>query len=92
MKERRFSEKGRMINLKSSGIIKVASQIMFLMGAFMLIFGLIFMVINLSKSDSIIMIWIPFMIAGVALILMGLLFKGKKEDPKNRKMHFYPHS
>jgi len=62
------------------------------MGAFILVFGLIFMMINLSKSDSIIMLWIPFMFTGVALIIMGLLFKGKKENPKNRKMHVYPHS
>jgi len=82
--ERNQIEADRISKSKSSGIAQISSQIMFLMGAFMIVFGLIFMLINLSKSDSIIMIWLPIMISGVALIVMGLLFKGKKEDLKNR--------
>lgn len=82
--ERNQVEADRIRKSKSSGIAQISSQIMFLMGAFMIVFGLIFMLINLSKSDSIIMIWLPIMISGVALIVMGLLFKGKKEDFKNR--------
>lgn len=58
---------------------------MLLLGAFVLVFGLIYMMINLSKSDSMIMIWIPFMFTGVVLVIMSQLFKGKNTPVKKRR-------
>ena len=51
---------------------------MLLIGAFIIVFSLIFMLFNLSKSDSIIIIWLPFMISGIALIFIGFFFFGEK--------------
>jgi protein-S-isoprenylcysteine O-methyltransferase Ste14 len=92
MEQRRFSENRRILNRKNSRITQIVSQIMLLLGAFILIFGLIFMMINLSKSDSIIMIWIPFIITGIALVMMSLLIKPKKENPKDLHSHTHKHS
>jgi hypothetical protein len=86
-----FPKNRQNLNRKNTRMAQVVSQIMFLLGAFILIFGLIFMLINLSKSDSLIMIWIPFMISGVALIIMGLILKPKSQNPKDLHSHTHKH-
>jgi hypothetical protein len=91
MEQRRFSETHRNLSRKNSKIIPVVSQIMFILGAFILVLGLIYMMINLEKSDSIIVIWISLMFTGVALVIMGILIKGKKEDTKDKNIHIHRH-
>jgi len=51
---------------------KINNAILFL-GVAILIFALIFMVFNFVHADSIVMVWLPFMIAGVVLVLMSQL-------------------
>lgn len=59
----------------------------FYTGVSILIFALIYMLLNLDKADSIVMIWLPFMIAGSVLVFMSLIMKSaynKKNAGKRR--------
>jgi hypothetical protein len=91
MIQRRFSENHRISSKINRSIAPVVSQIMLLLGSFILIFGLIYMMMNLSRSDSVIVIWIPFMITGVALIFMSQIMKPKKETNKEKTNHKHSH-
>jgi hypothetical protein len=59
---------------KNSGSYKRSSIItntILLIGIAVLIFSLLFLIISLDKADSIIMIWLPFMISGVVLVFVS---------------------
>jgi uncharacterized membrane protein len=92
MTTRQISEKQRSIKEGRSPIAKTVSQSMLYLGAFVIIFGLIYMMLNLPESDSIIFTWIPFMITGVALVVMSQLIKGSKKIKKEKNVHFQKHS
>ena len=48
----------------------ITNTILFIRVA-VLIFALLFMIINFGKADFIVMVWIPFMIAGVVLVFLS---------------------
>ncbi len=60
---------------KDNRYISIASKSILYWGVFILISALIYMIINFSKTDSIINIWLPFMIAGVVLVFVSQLIK-----------------
>lgn len=47
-------------------------RVIFFLGILILISSLIFMILNLENADTLVMIWLPFMIAGVVLVFMSL--------------------
>ncbi|HNW50634.1 MAG TPA: hypothetical protein PKH79_06095 [Prolixibacteraceae bacterium] len=87
MEPRRFSEAQHKINQQRAKMNGIVSQIMLLLGAFILVFGLIYIMMNLSQSDSVLWIWICMMITGIALILFSFLIKGKKEKHSLLQRH-----
>ena len=89
MTERNNSGSHRIINRRSQQITAITSQIMLILGTFILILGLIYMMINLSKSDSIIVIWISLMVTGVALVVMSQLIRVKKEKKNDKKSNIH---
>lgn len=64
-------------NLKDTRYVSIASQSILYLGIVILISALIYMISNFAKADSIISIWLPFMIAGVFLVFMSQLIKWK---------------
>jgi len=53
----------------------LVSVLIFFLGIFIIISSLGYMLINLSKSDSIIKIWTYFIITGVLLVVLSQLIK-----------------
>ncbi len=78
MPQRRFLNNG-LVNKKPENRNSVfAGKVFFYFGIVILIFGLIYMIVNLDKSDKIIWIWLPFMFAGILLVLVSLMFNWQK--------------
>lgn len=75
MTQRKFLTKATERDSKDARYVSIASQLMLYMGVVILISALIYMIANLAKADTIINVWLPFMIAGVFLIFMGQLIK-----------------
>ena len=65
----------------------LVSRIILLLGVLILITSLIFMILNLERADSIMMIWLPFMIAGVLLVFMSLVIKYFYEQTNWKMKH-----
>lgn len=63
----------------------MVSRVILFLGILILISTLIFMILNLERADSFVMIWLPFMIAGVLLVFISLVMKYFYEQT-NRKM------
>jgi uncharacterized integral membrane protein len=63
------------------------SRIILFLGILILISSLIFMITNLEKADSIVMIWLPFMIAGVLLVFISLGIRFFYEQANRKVRH-----
>jgi len=50
-----------------------ASAVLIILGVFIIMAALIYMIGNLYRADSFISIWLPFMLSGVVLCFWGLL-------------------
>lgn len=76
---------------KNSGSYKRSSIItntILLIGIAVLIFSLLFMIINFGEADFIVMIWLPFVIAGVVLIFLSQVinrFHKSRSQGKQKK-------
>ncbi len=55
--------------------VSMASKMLITLGVLISVFSLSYMLINFDKADSIINIWLPFMIAGLALVFLSGLIK-----------------
>lgn len=55
----------------------IASKSILYLGIVILISALIYMIANFAKADTIISIWLPFMIAGVFLVFMSQMIRWK---------------
>ena len=55
--------------------VSIASKMLLILGILISLFALIYMLVNFDKADSIINIWLPFMLAGVALIFLSIFIK-----------------
>ncbi len=64
-------------DLKDTRYVSIASQSMLYLGIVILISALIYMISNFAKADSIISIWLPFMITGVFLVFMSQMIRWK---------------
>jgi hypothetical protein len=72
--------KGFLRNRKRRGTtetrnVLIASKMLLIFGILISLFALSYMLINFDKADSIINIWLPFMIAGVALVFLSIFIK-----------------
>ncbi len=48
-------------------------------GLIILIASFVFMIVNFSKADAIIVAWLPFIFAGIFLIFMSQIMKGLRK-------------
>ena len=60
-------------NSKDTRYVSVAGRSILYLGVVILIAALVYMIANFAKADTIIHVWLPFMIAGVFLIFMSQL-------------------
>jgi len=66
---------------KHDRYISIVTNLILYSGLVIIITGLIYMIFNLSRADSIIKIWLPFMIVGVALVFVSQLIKWQYLKP-----------
>lgn len=57
----------------------VATNLVLYAGVCIILAGLFFMLINIDKADSMIRLWLPFMIAGVVLVFLSFLIRLGRE-------------
>lgn len=73
-------EKG-FLKKQSNGIIKhqrfasIISKLLLYLGALVLVSSFIYLIVNSSKSDAMIAMMMPFMVAGLGLIFASYLIK-----------------
>lgn len=60
--------------------LSLAGKAISLAGVVILLIALCWMIINLDKADNIIGVWIPFMIAGTLLVLLGIYLPKSGEN------------
>ena len=70
MLEKKLSRSG-----KHKTSINTTSNIYLYAGLFVLISSLIYMIINIARADPVVMLWFPFMLAGIALVFVSELTK-----------------
>jgi len=75
MLEKGFIRKQKNEQSKLSGMVVLLSNILLYLGAIILIFTFGYLIFNLDKSDKIIGILVPFLFAGLALVLVSQLIK-----------------
>jgi hypothetical protein len=75
MIQRGFLTKNIKRDSKDTRYISIASKSILYLGIVILISALIYMVANLAKADSILSMWLPFMIVGVFLVFMSQMIK-----------------
>jgi hypothetical protein len=59
----------------NNGRFAVVSNLFVIVGVCIMLAALIYMIVNLDKADTIIKIWIPFIVAGLSLTFWGLIFR-----------------
>jgi|GEM_PF-2498627 len=65
-----------------------SGNLMMIIGTAIAFTCIIYALCNFYKLDSIVKIWLPFMIAGVFCIYMGLLMSFKNQKRKRGHYHF----
>lgn len=55
--------------------VSIASKMLLVLGVLISLCALSYMLVNFDKADSIINIWLPFMIAGIAFVFLSLFIK-----------------
>jgi hypothetical protein len=62
--------------------VSMAGRLLFYGGILVVVSGLIYMLINIEKSDSFFHIWVPYIISGIAMVCISLLFKMPIKGPR----------
>ena len=62
----------------------IIGESLLFIGVFIVLSASIYMIVNLSKLDSIISIWFPILIAGVYLLYLSLIFKLIHKKPADK--------
>ena len=75
MMKKRFSIKREQLDSKDTRYSSIASNSLLYLGVLVLIIALIYIIANLAKADTIISIWLPFMIAGVFMVFISQLIR-----------------
>lgn len=67
---------------KENRYVSMASRLLFYGGILVIVSGLIYMLINLEKSDTVFHIWLPYIISGIAMVCISLLLKMPVKGPR----------
>ncbi|MCL2650820.1 MAG: hypothetical protein FWD60_07325 [Candidatus Azobacteroides sp.] len=72
----------------NSSLATIVSSSLFIIGICIVLFALVYMIVDLNKADSIITIWIIFMAVGVLLLFFGLIFRLLTRSSKRKTRNF----
>jgi len=75
MIKRGFLRRKTKTDPKSGHIKSVASNTMLFLGVIILITSLIYMLVNLDRAESVIGVWVIFMMIGLFLVVMSHMIK-----------------
>jgi hypothetical protein len=75
MIQKGFLRTNSRMNSKELHNVSLASKTLFIVGVLTSFFALCYMLLNIEKADSIISLWLPFMIAGIVIIYLSQLIK-----------------
>jgi hypothetical protein len=67
---------------KENRAVILAGRLLLYGGVLVIVSGLIYMLINLEKSDSIFHIWLPYIITGIAMVSISLLIQMPIKGPR----------
>jgi xanthine/uracil permease len=67
---------------KENRAISMAARLLLYAGVLVIVSGLIYMLINLNKSDSIFHIWLPYIVTGIAMVCISLILKSPLIKPR----------
>jgi hypothetical protein len=81
MLEKGFNKNRKLVR-KENRSVKLAGSLLFYGGVLIIISGLIYMLINLNKSDTIFHIWLPYIVTGIAMVCISLLLKMPLSKPR----------
>ncbi|MGE5520909.1 MAG: hypothetical protein ACM3VS_13340 [Candidatus Dadabacteria bacterium] len=65
------------------------SEIIMYIGIVVLLAAFIYMILDIDHADSIAALWLPFVIAGVLLVFLGLMVIQMHQHKVNRHRHHY---
>lgn len=66
----------------------LTARVLLYFGLIILLFSMLYLLVNFTNTDSIISSWLPFMISGLALVVVSQLMLSKKSHTQalgNRK-------
>lgn len=80
MIEKDYIERTMHRDFKEKRSVLIAGNSIFYLGIAILISALIYMIVNITKADSVVSIWLPFVLAGIFLIFTSQLIKRSKRQ------------
>ncbi len=87
MLQKRLSKTLTSQRTKHSQFTTVVSNSLLFLGAMLIVSALIYLLINLEKSDSLIVILLPIIVAGIALLFISQLIMPGLPRLRRRKRH-----
>ena len=85
MKERKFFDRGiNGMKIDGRGHQGTVSMSLLVIGVIVLVSGLVYMAMNLNRSDDIVAVWVPVMIAGLVLVFLSQVMVWRKPDRRRR--------
>jgi hypothetical protein len=70
--------------IRQNRYIRLTARLLFYAGVLIILSGLVYMLINLSKSDSLFHLWLPYIVTGIAMVCIGLLISDPLAIPHKR--------
>jgi hypothetical protein len=67
---------------KENRTITMAARLLLYAGVLVIVSGLIYMLINLNKADSIFHIWLPYIVTGIAMVCISMILKMPMRKPR----------
>lgn len=83
MLEKRFIKNQAKEKLKHQRIVSILSNTLLFLGTLVVISAIIYLLVNLEKSDSLVIMLAPFFVGGLGFIFISQLIKRGK--PKLRR-------
>ena len=82
MHQKGFINKQRQGQLAEKRYPKMVINILMYTGIILILSSLVYMIRNLERADTIITLWLPFIISGVILVFMSTVFSWQNTGTK----------
>ena len=82
MFEKDFNKNKNKPGRKENSYVSMAGRLLLGVGVLVIVSGLIYMLINLNKSDSIFHIWLPYIVTGIAMVCISMILKMPMTKPR----------